>query len=66
MAEWLKALDSKSSNGAICSWVRIPLSPQNNEPEANASGDYILREKVGFELSLIRSLNCNQFSEDEA
>jgi hypothetical protein len=25
-----------------------------------------LREKVGFELSLIRSLNCNQFSEDEA
>jgi hypothetical protein len=27
MAEWLKALLSKSSKGASSSWVRIPLSP---------------------------------------
>ena len=27
MAEWFKALVSKTSMGAISSWVRIPLSP---------------------------------------
>ncbi len=31
MAEWLKALDSKSSMGETPSRVQIPLSPQNNE-----------------------------------
>ena len=27
MAEWFKALVSKTSMGVISSWVRIPLSP---------------------------------------
>ncbi len=34
VAEWLKAPDSKSGNGVICSWVQIPPFPQNNEHEA--------------------------------
>ena len=32
MAEWLKALDSKSSIGENLSGVRIPLSPISNLP----------------------------------
>ncbi len=30
--------------------VQIPHPPQNKEPEAQASGDYILRDGEGFEL----------------
>ena len=36
MAEWFKALVSKTSMGVISSWVRIPLSP----PQRNRNSQY--------------------------
>jgi hypothetical protein len=58
--------DAKIPLWGLDLWVLNPQSPQNNEPVAKQRVIYILREKVGFELSPIRSLSCSQLSEDEA